>query len=794
MTCGILLAERLSLSVRLTSFLLAGLVATAILLHLLSKGRHDMQGILTPIVLCVLVVLGAWKFAVDERLVTGNRLALYADSAREAWLIGSVQDRPQKKSRSLQFVIQVSALRLETQAEEIDGDVLIAVRESPEADSLMRSVQLRDQVAVYGKLEHPRGPRNPGDFDFRRHLLLNGISAVMYLKSANDFLPFGEHERTVSASRSIARVRSAIASAIDETVGGVEGAFLKGILIGDRSEIPMEVKDSFINAGVIHVLAVSGLHVGMVALILVSVFSLLRLRRTWTTLLTLLSLFIYVLLTGSAPSVVRATIMATVILVARLLQKKPDVFNSLAFAAILIYFIDAKQLFNPGFQLSFAAVGSILYFYPKIFWYSEHFPEKVRRSRLFDFLWKLFSVSAAAQVGTIPFTVTYFGKVSLVSLLTNLFVIPAVGVGLALGFAISFFALFSGWLAAIYGEAEHLLLNIVLRVVDYSGSIPFAFLSVAKFGFLDFLLFYSVALFVFNWKEKQLRRKLVFPMLILANIALFLAFFREGPRLRITVLDVGQGDATLVEFPSGKTLLVDGGPKTLNYDAGEKIVAPFLKRTLKKLNALVVTHPHSDHLGGVEAVLRAISVGEVYDAGHKAESKLYQDFQRAITELGVPFYHLKAGDRIEIDKDVRIFVLHPTMDFVQRDSIHFVQDFNNGSVVLRIQYGKTALLLTGDAEEPSELQIVQLFDGFLKSSFVKVGHHGSITSSTPQFVEAMRPDHAAISVGANNKFGHPSMEVIGRYQSVGTEVRRTDLEGALIYESDGRSIRRLRWQ
>jgi len=147
-----------------------------------------------------------------------------------------------------------------------------------------------------------------------------------------------------------------------------------------------------------------------------------------------------------------------------------------------------------------------------------------------------------------------------------------------------------------------------------------------------------------------------------------------------------------------------------------------------------------------------------------------------------------------MDKNVRIFVLHPTTDFVRRDSIHFVQDYNNGSVVLRIQYGKTGILLTGDAEEPSELQMVQLFDRFLQSSFVKVGHHGSVTSSTPQFVEAMRPDHAAISVGANNKFGHPSMEVIARYQSVGTEVRRTDLEGALIYESDGRSVRRLRWR
>lgn len=794
MTCGILLAERLSLSVSLTSFLLAGVVAAGILLHLLSRSRHGMEAILTSVILCVLAVLGAWKFAVDERSVTGSRLAMYVDSAREVWLVGSVHDQPQKKSKSFQFVLRVSLIRLESRTEKIDGDILILVRKSPEADSLMMSLRVGDPVAVYGKLEHPKGPRNPGEFDFRRYLLLNDISAVVYLKSVNDLIKFEGSEQTLSPLQTIARLRARIASAIDETVGGVEGAFLKGIVIGDRSEIPTEVKTSFVNAGVLHVLAVSGLNVGMVALIFMSAFSLLRLGRSWTTLLTLGSIFIYMFLTGSTPSVVRATIMATVFLTARLIQRKSDLVNSLAFAAIAMYLVDAKQLFDPGFQLSFAAVGSILYFYPKIVSYSEYFPERLRRSRFLDSLWKLFAVTTAAQVGTIPFTVAYFGKVSIVSLVANLFVIPAVGVALALGFAISFASLFSNWLAAVYGEMGQLLLNVVLHLVDYSGSLPFAFLSVRNFDLLDVLIFYAVAVFLFNLKEKQLRKRLIFAVLILANIAVFLALFTEGPRLRVTILDVGQGDATLVEFPSGKTLLVDGGPKTFAYDAGERTVVPFLKRTVKKLDAVVVSHPHNDHLGGIEAVLRNAHMGTVYDAGHVAESQVYRKFLERIDSLKLPLLRVRSGERIDLTDEARIYVLHPTKNFIQRDSLHYLRDFNNSSVVLKIQYGKVSVLLPGDAEEPAEAQMLFLYDGFLRSDLLKVGHHGSITSSGEEFVKAIRPKFAAISVGANNKYGHPSPETVARFRSLGTDVHRTDLEGALIYESDGKNIRRVLWR
>jgi competence protein ComEC len=698
------------------------------------------------------------------------------------------------KPKTFQFAVRVAEIDTGGMRSKVESDLLVYLRRDGVTDTVAKALAVGEKVEIVGKIETPRGRRNPGDFDFQRYLLLKGISGVVYIQDAHALSLISSRREIWRLSTVIADIRSKMASAIDETVGGVEASFLRGILLGDRSDIPSEVKTSFINSGVVHVLAVSGLHVGMVALIFISVFTLLRLRKPWTTLLTIAALLLYMLLTGSAPSVVRATIMATIILLAPVLQRKSDIFNSLAFSALVIFFFDAKQLFAPGFQLSFAAVGSILYFYPKVASLSALLPQWLGTSRLFDTLWKLFSVSSAAQVGTFPFTVEYFGKASIVSFVANLVVIPAVGIGLALGFVISFFSLLSSWLASIYGAAEQLLLNLILHSVDFSGNLSFAYLTVPSLGLLGFLIFYVAVAFLFNLKENGLRKKLIFALLILGNIAILPGFVGDTPKVRLTVIDIGQGDASLVQFPSGKALLIDAGPKTFTYDAGERIVVPLLKRTVGKLDAILVTHPHSDHLGGVESVLRSIPVDMVFDAGHEGQSSIYRSFRRTLGQLRVPHIRLRAGDTINLFDEARVFVLHPTSRFVQRDSLHFVRDFNNGSVVLKILYGRVAMLFAGDAEDPSEAQMLLVYDGFLKSNFIKVGHHGSITSSGEEFIEAVKPQYAAISVGALNKFDHPSMEVIDRYKALGTTLSRTDQQGALMYETDGETVKAVEWR
>jgi competence protein ComEC len=791
---GIVMANEFNLSVGVTTALLVSLIGVTAVFHLLARKFQNLRLVTSLFLFLTLLALGAWKLSVDSAAVKTNPLLQYASSGKDVHLTGEILDRPVRKPKTFQFAMRVSELDTGGLRMSVDGDLLVYLRRDGASDNIARTLAVGDRIEILGKLETPRAPRNPGDFDFQRYLLLKGIPGVVYVQDAGALSVLSHGETSWRLGAVIANLRSRMASSIDETVGAVEAPFLKGILLGDRSDIPSDVKTSFINSGVVHVLAVSGLHVGMVALIFISVFTLLRLRKPWTTLLTVVALLFYMLLTGSAPSVVRATIMATIILLAPVFQRKSDVFNSLAFSALVIFFFDAKQLFAPGFQLSFAAVGSILYFYPKIASLSTHFPQWLATNKLADSFWKLFSVSFAAQVGTFPFTVEYFGKVSIVSFVANLLVIPAVGIGLALGFVISFFSLLSSWIASVYGTAEQLLLHLILRLINFSGNLSFAYLAVPSLSLLGFLIFYVAVAFLFNLKERGLRKQLIFALLVLGNIAILPGIVGDTPKVRLTVIDIGQGDASLVQFPSGKALLIDAGPKTFTYDAGERVVVPFLKRTVRKLDGLLVTHPHSDHLGGVEAVLRSIPVDIVFDAGQEGKSSIYRSYRHALSELGIPRVRLRAGDTIDFFDEARVFVVHPTSRFVQRDSLHFVRDFNNGSVVVKILYGKVGLLLVGDAEDPSETQMLLVYDGFLKSNFIKVGHHGSITSSGEEFIEAVEPQYAAISVGALNKFGHPSMEVIGRYKALGTTVSRTDQQGALMYETDGETVTPVEWR
>jgi len=792
LAAGIAAANEFDLSVEVSTILLASLLVVTVVTILLGR-KAEYARLVTPALLFMtLFVLGAWKLSLDTAAVKANPLLRFAKLGRDVRLTGEILDRPQKKLKTSQFAVRVAEIDTGGVASSVEGDLLVYLRRDGASDSVAFALAPGNKIEIFGRIEAPRGRRNPGDFDFQRYLLLKEISGVVYVQDAHSLSLISSRGTSWRVGTLIAGIRSRMASAIDETVGGVEASFLRGILLGDRSDIPSEVKTSFINSGVVHVLAVSGLHVGMVALIFMSVFTLLRLPKPWTTLLTIAALLFYMLLTGSAPSVVRATIMATIILLAPVLQRKSDVFNSLAFAALVIFFFDAKQLFAPGFQLSFAAVGSILYFYPKVASLSAHLPQWLGTNKLFDTLWKLFSVSFAAQVGTFPFTVEYFGKASIISFVANLVVIPAVGIGLAIGFVISFFSLLSSWLASIYGAAEQLLLNLILR--NFSGNLSFAYLTVPSLGLLGFLIFYVAVAFLFNLRATGIRKRMIIALLVLGDIAILPGIFGDTPKVRVTVVDVGQGDATLVQFPSGKTLLIDAGPKTFTYDAGERILVPFLQRTVRKLDGLLVTHPHSDHLGGVESVLRSIPVDMVFDAGQEAKSSIYRSYQHTLRKLGIPHVRLRAGDTINLFDEARVFVLHPTSRFVQRDSLHFVRDFNNGSVVLKILFGKVGLLFTGDAEEPSETQMLHVYNGFLKSDFIKVGHHGSITSSGEQFIEAVRPQYAAISVGALNKFDHPSKEVIERYRTSGTTVSRTDEQGALVYETDGVTVKALKWR
>jgi competence protein ComEC len=301
---------------------------------------------------------------------------------------------------------------------------------------------------------------------------------------------------------------------------------------------------------------------------------------------------------------------------------------------------------------------------------------------------------------------------------------------------------------------------------------------------------------LFNAADNAILKRILFISLAAINFLIVTPLLTHDDAalriLRVEFLDVGQGDAALIEFPTGEKFLVDAGPKTLTYDAGEKVVAPYLRRrSISGLDAIVISHPHSDHLGGVPYLLRNFDVAQVIDASQRAQSSLYYDYEFVSSGIRRAVF---AGAQLASISNVRLYTMHPTNSFLDLDSTDGYEHLNNTSVVFKLQYESTSFLFAGDAEIPVEEQLDAVYASFLSSDVLKAGHHGSITSSSEEFIANVQPKEVVISVGKFNKFHHPSAKVLERFRNAGANIHRTDEEGAVIFESDGHSIKHVNWR
>ncbi|HEX9615568.1 MAG TPA: DNA internalization-related competence protein ComEC/Rec2, partial [Bacteroidota bacterium] len=506
-------------------------------------------------------------------------------------------------------------------------------------------------------------------------------------------------------------------------------------------------------------------------------------------IVTVAGLLFYMLLTGAASSIVRATIMGCVIVIGTAMERRTDIYNSICVAAVIVLLIDPLQLFDVGFQLSFAAVLSIVMLYPILDAAIRQIPESWEEFKILEPVWKVFAVSLAAQLGTLPFTAFYFERFSIVSLLANVAVVPLVGLNLILG-CVTIAAEFLGsWLAASYAALNELLVSILLGFVRRAASVPFAAVETYGFGILSGAFYYAALLGIINIRNARLVKIAGFSMLLIAASGVARSILTEPRPMQLLMLDVGQGDALLLRFPNGANVLVDAGPRTFGYDAGKRVLVPFLSRQgITRLDAVVLSHPHSDHIGGLEAVLSMVQVAAIYEADTVIASRMHAEMRRVAAERGVELRTVGTGDEISPDPNARLYVVHPAPG---QDRF---ENLNNNSLVLKLQYGGSEALLCGDAELEAEEIMGARYRFFLGADMLKTGHHGSSTSSSDDFLHGITPKFAIISVGAANKFKHPSPRVVERLRSGGTRVLRTDLEGALLFTTDGTTWKRIDWR
>ena len=772
---------------------IAFLTFLLLLWHFRPDIRAEGTGLASLCAILLILSCGALKFH-SEKLNAPSLPDSLLD--RQVRVIGVVIDVPETKDRRTRFQFETEAVAGAPTVFRTHVSTTV-LRSAMDTSALV--LRYGDRLELLGELSRPVAPRNPGEFNPRQFLDANGLWGFLFVRGWGRVAVHDSGEGIFFMRSWVAPARLAMFRVIEGTVGGEEGEFLKGLLLGDRSGISEATKQAFIDSGVAHVLAVSGSNVAVVAAIFIFLVDLFRLPRAVRPILVAGAIVFYMLLTGSQPPVVRATIMALVFLGGEIVQRKSNPYNALGLSAMIILIWDSRQLFDVGFQLSFLAVLSIIHCYPRANVLISRLEGSGLIRKIVVWLLRLCAVSLVATLGTLPLTALSFGRLSIVGIAANLVVIPATELSVVLGSAQMFAAIFSTRIASLYGAVNAVLLHGTLLATRYAAALPLAYVDTFRFTALHTIPYYAALVLLFHPAQRQVVR--VFTPVLLVGLNL-LAYLQPGPGfaarrgvLTVSVIDVGQGDAILVEFPRGETMLIDGGPRTPAFDAGLKTVYPFLQRRgITRIDVLVVSHPHADHLGGMPAILHHFSVGKVIDSGQPVRSELFHEFTRELDERGCKESPVRTGTVVAGPPDARMYVLWPLPAMVDEDTTHIVPNLNNTSVVIRLLYGNISFLLAGDAEADAEREMVRRYGSFLQSSLLKAGHHGSNTSSSSLFLQAVHPGYVAVSVGLHNKFRHPSQVVLRRFVDTGAAVARTDEDGAVIYETDGFTLRRIMWR
>ena len=635
-----------------------------------------------------------------------------------------------------------------------------------------------DTIEYIGSLYFPDGARNPGEFDYCNYLNKRNIYMLSYADEKTDYSI--HQNKSLSLIKFADKFKSKIIANINNSMTGEPANILKALIVGARDELEGETTEIFVYSGTIHILAVSGLHVAYVTLSLLVIFSFFRFRDKQRTILTIIGLVFYIFIVDFKPSVIRAVIMASLILIGKSWEKRVNVYNSLATAGFIQLLISPMQLFDAGFQLSFSAVYSIIYFHSRIkILLSEKFqPFKIKFKSL-RYFYQLFLVSLAALIGTLPITAYYFNRISPVGLLANLFAIPIIGAVGATGFAQVILGFFIPTVNLFYGQVNQLLLWLLIKLTNFSASIPYGSINVPEINLLIVIIFYFLIFAIFNLEKRKVKVAFLIGILLLLNFQIWSSIFQK-PKLEVIFFDVGQGDAALVKFPTGEKMLIDAGDRTFSRNYAESVLLPFfIRQNIRHLDVVALSHPHSDHIGGVPFLLENISIREIWEPNVDGKSKTFKQIHIIADSLQVPIKNIHSGDYFNYS-ECDLYVLHPSREYIKTEP----GNYNHYSTAIKLSYKDFDILFTGDIEKEDEAYI-SLFDDFIDCEILKVPHHGSSTSSSEKFIQKVSPEIAFVSVGRKNKFKHPSDKIMLRYCDNGVIIHRSDKNHSLRITSDG---------
>ena len=581
------------------------------------------------------------------------------------------------------------------------------------------------------------------------------------------------HPTEKPTSLDAARLR---ASRSIDRLFGRDAPMAKALLIADQHEIPPDVRDRYARAGMVHMLSISGLHVAIVAGAVVLLLQLMRVPRASASIASIVVTAVYVAVIGAPPPALRSAVMLATVAASKATQRPTSQWAALALGA-MIPLVVPRTILDLGYQLSVVGIAGLIA--------SGVLAKRVLAPKLDG--WKLkiakeLMTSVVATILTAPLIAWYFGRVSLIAPLANL----AAGPVISLLQPTLFLALVTAPifpLARFFAAACHPLLVTFDGVAAVASRVPGASVNVVpSLPTVVFGCAVVMALLIAALSRYPFR-----PLVAAAGAACLVAWsplihFPYGGGVEMDVLDVGQGDAILVRTDRGHWIIFDSGRTWQGGDAGRSTIIPYIMSRGGTVVSFVLSHAHADHVGGAASVFRAFHPATFWDSAFPQGSGVYDNALRAARSSGVAWHRVHAGDSLTFD-GVGVRFLAPDSAWTSS-----LSDPNSASTIALVEYGTSRFLLVGDAEAPEEDWLLDHARVDLHADVLKVGHHGSSTSSTDRFLAAVNPSLAVISVGAGNLYGHPSPAVVAALGRVGAQVLRTDKVGTIVIHTDGHHI------
>lgn len=730
----------------------------------------------------LVLALAAIRYGTAVPTIDQNHISYY-NGTRNLTITGLVVDEPDVRDRFVNLRVAVDSIQVSGGAQlPMQGVVQVQTYRFP-------VINYGSRLRVTGILE---APPEGETFSYRTYLARQGIHSLMSLPNVT---VLAENEGN-PLYQAIFAFKSRAQSTIAQLISEPQAALLTGILLGNDNGLPPDLEEAFRLTGMTHIIAISGFNIAILVAILVRLAEPFLSRRG-SVIFALVGISLYTVLVGADASVVRAALMGGIYLLTNRWLGRPNfAFASLFLAGFVMTVIRPFTLWDVGFQLSFAATLSLmLYADPLTRWVRHGLERWLYRDwveQVMGVLSEAVILTIAAQILTLPLMVGYFGQLSLISLLANALILPVQPAVMIWGGLATLVGLIFPAVGQLFAWVAWLFLGYTIWMVRLFAAVPGAAvpLTISTTGVIA--IYGAIAVLTWLGKQPVEQRSLIFSAVrqnltqrlavgvsgIAAVLVLSWGMTQPDSQLHIVFMNVGQGDATFIQTPSGRQILVDGGlyPSVLNDQLGRQM--PFWD---KEIDLVVATHPDADHVSGLVGVFDRYRVNQLITNGQSfGESPIYDEVLTAAQDQQTEIRPVQAGEVIQIEDGVRLEIVHPGPELVGENR-------NENSVSMRLVYGSFTFLFTGDAEQMGEAEMLAA-DRPLAALVFKAGHHGSNSSSSLPFLQAVRPQIIVVSAGVDNRFGHPAPEMLARAEDVGAVVLRTDELGSITVITDGTTM------